>query len=275
MRILLTLFYCTFISFQSLACMCVSPDFTQAEFNLTQEIFVGRIINNAYDTEIEKDLLEFKVIESYKGSSLTEIIVQNQSGKRSISTCNFKGKVGEVYLIFLNEHKKYFSVSQCTRKVLISSLDDYVIPSWFADFSGIEDGRHCHYYWDDTLESEGQILNGKAEGEWKFYNEHGLLMTIGNYNNGLLEGEWVSFFSTGEVQEINNFKNGTYQGEQTRYHYGTNREARRLCFEDGKNQGNHFGWYPTGILAWEASYKNDSLLSKVSYDWDGVKWITL
>jgi len=172
MRIILSFILVISFSWSSYGCMCSVKDFDQEEYNLTQEIFVGTIVEAKYDEEIDRYLITLDIIKSYKGLLKGKTNLQTQNGKSHVSSCNFAGKIGETYMLFLTRESKYFEIDYCTRKVMLKNMSDFKLPEWFEPYSNIQDGYQENYNSDNTLKSEGLIQEGKANGEWKFYNKY-------------------------------------------------------------------------------------------------------
>tara|TARA_Y100001936_G_scaffold253319_1_gene317283 strand:+ start:1942 stop:2286 length:345 start_codon:yes stop_codon:yes gene_type:complete len=60
---------------------------------------------------------------------------------------------------------------------------------------------------------QGEIKNGKKEGEWVRYWRNGRPMSKIDFKNGKKEGEWAIYYSDGRLREKGRYKNGEMQGE--------------------------------------------------------------
>ena len=66
--------------------------------------------------------------------------------------------------------------------------------------------------------SEGNVVNKKFEGEWKYYHENSpSLMTIEFYSDGKLEGVRKVFFASGKIAEETTYSSGIKNGSSKKY----------------------------------------------------------
>ncbi len=71
-------------------------------------------------------------------------------------------------------------------------------------------GYYKEYYNDNKqLFLEGEVQNGKREGEWLYYFKTGDYSRIENYKNGQLHGSYKIFSIDGKILYSTEFKNGT------------------------------------------------------------------
>ena len=61
-----------------------------------------------------------------------------------------------------------------------------------------------YFFKNGKVKAEGPLINGKMEGEWKFYRETGQLWQIGNFKNDMKNGTWLRYDKDNklEYQEI-------------------------------------------------------------------------
>ena len=94
--------------------------------------------------------------------------------------------------------------------------------------------------------SDGNYINKQKEGEWKYYTEDKVLLTVENYNKGSREGVWKSFYHKGtinlEAQYYNNEKSGIWKS-----------------------------YFPDGQLKSKLIYQNNLLEGKIEYYFPGMK----
>lgn len=75
------------------------------------------------------------------------------------------------------------------------------------------DGKYKEWLDNGDVFIEGQFVNGKAEGEWKYYDFHdGYFESFGNFKAGKKTGLWKHLFKEGKVRAEYNFVNGKKQG---------------------------------------------------------------
>lgn len=94
------------------------------------------------------------------------------------------------------------------------------------------------YWWSETLKSIGKQVNGKREGEWKFYHRsvNNELLNICNYLNGIEDGEWKSYYLSGQLYETGNYVNGKKEGVWKTY-YGSGQISEVFNYINGKREG--------------------------------------
>lgn len=114
------------------------------------------------------------------------------------------------------------------------------------DFSKGSGSCYTVFYNGKFKVSEGDLVNKKPEGLWKYYHLNSdKIMTLENYKNGKLEGEKNVYYNNGQLAEKSFYKNGLLEGVYTKY------------AENGK-------------LIEESTYKKGELNGKASfYDGEG------
>ncbi len=100
---------------------------------------------------------------------------------------------------------------------------------------------------------QGNYYKGEYVGNWKYYNEYGVLIKELNYNEkGELDGQSKWYFENGQLETIKNFTEGVIDG----------------YFVDYYRNGKIFkhGWYKEGEIVgeWE-TYFRDGTLSSTKY----------
>lgn len=93
---------------------------------------------------------------------------------------------------------------------------------------------------DGQKNAEGREVNKQREGEWKFYQEKGLLLSTETYSNGKLTGVRKVFYPNKVVAEETTYANGIKEGAYKKY-------------------------TEKGTLLEETVYKNDVLHGKAAY----------
>lgn len=104
-----------------------------------------------------------------------------------------------------------------------------------------QNGKKTEYYDNDVLKAEYTLLNGKINGQLKYYDEYGNLKKISNYTNGVLNGKIIEFTENGsknaEYSMINDKKNGLLNFfENDKLSYST-------TFKDDLKNGSHINYY--------------------------------
>ena len=68
-----------------------------------------------------------------------------------------------------------------------------------------------------TGKYNGEVRNGKREGEWLIYYDNGQLLEKVNVKNGKLDGEHVWYYDNGQLRGKQNYKNGGPEDEPEYY----------------------------------------------------------
>lgn len=126
-----------------------------------------------------------------------------------------------------------------------------------------------------ALQSEGDFVNGKKEGDWKFYYASGKLSSIGKYEKDEPTGLWMYYFEDGTISSKGEFvagkrngywntlnKDGSLKSEVTyrngsgeyREFYPDKKLKVKGPIVDGKNQGKWEYYFPDGKLEGEAQF---------------------
>lgn len=99
--------------------------------------------------------------------------------------------------------------------------------------------------------------NGKIHGQYKFYNEHGQLISIQEYIHGEENGLWKIYHKNGQILYVVNKIDGEENGIGKYYH-----ENGQLESEGMVKNGNEYG-------LWKYYDQNGKLTSEKNYDENG------
>ncbi len=107
-------------------------------------------------------------------------------------------------------------------------------------------GPWTFFYRDGAVSAEGNFLNGKKVGEWKYYGYYNNLSSIENYNqSGEQEGVYKRFHNNGQVSALAMYKADKVDGEvKIFYPCGTLMEA--YSFKNSEKNGPGMQYYRTG-----------------------------
>lgn len=123
----------------------------------------------------------------------------------------------------------------------------YIIICTFILFYGCSHQVKENYP-SGKLKAEGEKIDGKMEGQWKFYFENGNLSGIGSYSNGDggdvgitgipnngRVGEWVLYYENGKMQSKRQYENG--KEISGLYYSGAGEElGNKLKYQSGLNK---------------------------------------
>ena len=99
---------------------------------------------------------------------------------------------------------KYFTYP--TPKIVL-----VLIVLWIVSCEG---NQLTHYNEDGTIDSEGLLVEGKKEGEWKFYENSGKLEEVSNWKDGEVNGISSTFYANGQLKSKAIWKSGLLDGLQ-------------------------------------------------------------
>jgi antitoxin component YwqK of YwqJK toxin-antitoxin module len=99
------------------------------------------------------------------------------------------------------------------------------------------------YYPSGKIESTGNMVNGKKQGEWKWFFENGKISLQGKYFTDKEEGEWVWFHTNGIPFAIGYFVDGTPLGNWKRYN-----KFGKLLTEENSSWGDNAKSFREGIM---------------------------
>lgn len=157
----------------------------------------------------------------------------------------------------------------------------------------VKNGKYKAYDESGYLILEGQYLEDKKNGEWKFYT-HERIDSSGTYTNDLPNGKWTYYTKNEILQAEGNFVNGVKSGKWAiyskngdkiiQYDYQKNKTGIETynaklntsisgeSYENHTCNGQYFYYYPDGQLRCKLTYHNDSMIDTVrSYFMNGNK----
>ncbi|OJW84593.1 MAG: hypothetical protein BGO69_07675 [Bacteroidetes bacterium 46-16] len=130
--------------------------------------------------------------------------------------------------------------------------------TYFTDKTNLMElnGYCANYYEPGIIKTEGILMYGEKNGEWKFYDEYGRLSSIKYFERGLLSGSFIQYYTrTGkkavEGYFVNNKREGLFK------YYFKNSDSLS-CLERYRNDSmeGHFVYYhEPGIIKSKGDYK--------------------
>lgn len=104
--------------------------------------------------------------------------------------------------------------------------------------------------------SEGLYLNEKKHGEWKYFNQDSVIISIENYIDGSPEGKWQTFYGNGALLEETTYANGVKNGPWLQYFYDGPIKTKANYIND-KLEGLATFYHPNGAIFISGPYKNN------------------
>jgi antitoxin component YwqK of YwqJK toxin-antitoxin module len=164
-------------------------------------------------------------------------------------------------------------------------IKGYVFANGILKFEGITDeqgkrqGLWKEFYATGELKSQGNYIDSKLDGAWKFYFENQKVEVEGKYKNGKKEGVWYWYYPDGEILQEENWSNGKLDGDFVEYDENRTIRTQGTYFE-GTEEGEWLyvqghaiekGVYFDGMRSglWTTQWKTDAKpISEIEYDQD-------
>ncbi|MEA3444283.1 MAG: hypothetical protein U9R19_06090 [Bacteroidota bacterium] len=86
------------------------------------------------------------------------------------------------------------------------------------------DYYYFKFYPNGQVYKEGNYIDEKYTGEWKFYYQNGNTKSIGNYRRGNLVGKFKSYYITGEIEQDGMYQVGQLANVKLYNRDGTEKE---------------------------------------------------
>lgn len=135
---------------------------------------------------------------------------------------------------------------------------------------GQENGKWEYFHGrSGRLLSKGEYVDGKREGEWKWYYEDGTLKEVSRFKNGNREGESEQYFPNGLPSFKASYKNGSLDGNYTAYDI-SGYKTQSGTMENGKLEGTVTTYYEDGTTKATINYLGGKLSGELTlYSIDG------
>lgn len=97
---------------------------------------------------------------------------------------------------------------------------------------------------------------GVDNGEFKEWNEDGILIKISHYKQGKLHGKFNRYYSDGQKHFEVTYNNGEPNGEALEWYSNGQLKLRRI-YENGVQNGSYTFWNSTGVKVLDGQMQND------------------
>jgi len=114
-------------------------------------------------------------------------------------------------------------------------------------------GRYTEYYHSGKVFAEGPRAGSRNVGHWRYFNENGILQSEGDYVNGKKEGEWKDYYSSGKISASGNYQNDVPVGTW-KYFFEDGTVSSSGEYVGGKKNGYWSAYNPAGKLKSEITY---------------------
>ena len=172
-------------------------------------------------------------------------VIKNKGSLRSLGYEKFDGAI----FIFT---KAYRNRSEELRKIPSTKQMERQGSVWY--YHGFPyNGKFIDYYYSGRIQSEGTIVNGKAEGLATQYFQNGKRALERVYSNGIANGTEVLYYEDGALKQKGNFEKGHEIGTWEMY-FPNGQVKQRTIFTDDKGNGETTIYYSSGkVLAAEVT----------------------
>jgi antitoxin component YwqK of YwqJK toxin-antitoxin module len=125
------------------------------------------------------------------------------------------------------------------------------------------------YTWENgKTKAEGRLIQGGIEeGEWKYYNQAGLLIQKANYTFGVIDGEYEHYFENGKLSEKGSFKDSKRNNSfQTYYESGSANLSG--FYNNGYKDSLWINFHENGNKKWKGKYVSDIRIGRWQHWYD-------
>jgi len=120
------------------------------------------------------------------------------------------------------------------------------------------------YYDNGIIQSKGNLINKKNEGEWTFFDKDGKKEIVQNYKSGLRHGKTLFYSPSGTITNEHYFRNDTMTGVSTSFY-----NNGKVLSQQYVHNNMRFGISPTfdslGNRISSDFYYNDKVIVSFSY----------
>jgi len=109
-------------------------------------------------------------------------------------------------------------------------------------------------YDKDKLMARGMIDSlGRREGSWIFYYDTGEKRSEGKYEKGMKQGPWKFYFKNGKIEQDGNYKDDLAYGAW-KWYYASGTLHREEFYKKGKEDGNSVEYDSAGVVLNQGEY---------------------
>lgn len=127
-------------------------------------------------------------------------------------------------------------------------------------------GKWRYFFPNQKIEIVGNYnRKGQKNGEWQWFYPNGELLSLEYYEDGKLEGEYIEYDEHGNEIAKGNYIFGEKDGDWNYLHGSMKEEG---SYYDGARQGIWKLWYGDGTLASEIMYEQDLPDGKYTLYWE-------
>ncbi|HTE29760.1 MAG TPA: rhomboid family intramembrane serine protease [Chryseolinea sp.] len=157
-----------------------------------------------------------------------------------------------------------------------------------TDSLGRFQGMVRDYYRNGTIQMKGRYLDNMKHGVFLYYSSHGTYSSAGRYEKEESVGKWETYHWNGILEREVYYGDRTFirniwdslgrpqvtngNGKFTNW-YKPGQVSETGNYEDGRKEGDWFGYHDDGTPYYREVYHDNKLLKGVSVDQDGKRFI--
>ena len=261
------------------ACSCMPHGpLSIKDFNVQPAIFIGKVKSVKFlksGDSYDQNEIVFLVSTVFKGvGSEKEVKVYTNTNS---AACGLTVGKGQQWLVYAGYYKGVLATNMCSRSVNMAYADqeELALLQSFASQKGTV------WMQGTVKQGEGKLVNGFAEGWWKYYQPNGLIAAEGNYIKGEMDGKWTTYVAVDryekqlgaqqvdadkklfvasfnyKLSDITHYKSGKKHGEFIEYDPNTSKITRIINFVNDEAHGLSINYYPSGLIEREANYQKN------------------
>ncbi|MBU1717550.1 MAG: DUF3352 domain-containing protein, partial [Bacteroidetes bacterium] len=145
----------------------------------------------------------------------------------------------------------------------ISKLEDEIRNLWFENHGFAirfeedeipDDGNYQDMTPDDIVLVEGNISEGKQDGEWKYFYNNGMVKGVVTFSEGIPVGKLTFYYNTGEVLAELEYDDEGNIDEEYREFYTSGSKKAVIRYRRGKTDGKALYYYDNGSVKIEGEF---------------------
>jgi len=180
----------------------------------------------------------------------------------------FNSSVGMVFFHELQEMEKKYGVGELPSDFYLS---ERCVSSYsYEDIKGFENldcsgsDMHVERHSNGQIKAKGRVVNGKANGNWKFYDENGVLLRESYFVNDELNGEYKEYHSNGQINSTGRLESGKANGKW-KYFNENGTLIQESYWENDLRSGKTKYYYDNGNLKENTLWENGVLTGEAKF----------
>jgi hypothetical protein len=151
-----------------------------------------------------------------------------------------------------------------TLKALVTLLLIGMFTSLSAQEIKKKNGRVKLKHPNGVVMAKGKVRNHKRQGEWKFWDDKGVLAETVEFTKDTMNGVYTRYAADGKVFESGRYHMGKKDGEWNLF-FSDGTKALSAKFKDGEMDGEQLSWYNNGKIRERDLYVNNIIQSREAW----------